>query len=106
MLYYEYLLKHPEENKNITQQSSKNLNWIYFSLPILVTIGLLTYIEVERKKKHIGLMQEKRGYNIVDLGNYVSTNLRNGYSKEQIKNALIKNNYNNQEIEEAFERIK
>ena len=51
-------------------------------------------------------MNQRREQNISALRTYVTTNLRKGYIKEQIRNALIKNNYNNKEIKEAFKGIK
>jgi len=41
-----------------------------------------------------------------DMREYIQTNLRRGYKKEGIRNALIKIGYNNEEIEEAFRRLR
>ena len=51
-------------------------------------------------------MNQRREQNISALRTYATTNLRKGYSKEQIRNALVKNNYDNKEIEEAFRGLK
>ena len=79
-----------------------NLNWVYLSAPILLIIGFLSYLEIKRIKSHKELMLTKQQQNRITLRNYVVNNLRKGYTKKQIRNALIKNNYTSQEIEEAF----
>ena len=97
-----------------TQQETKingnnlfpDYRWLYVAGPIALILGMLAYIEVRRKKDHARLMVMQRNNKSGMLKNYVSANLRKGYRKEQIKNALIKNNYNNQEIEEAFKGIR
>ena len=75
-------------------------------MSIFLIIGLLVSTEMYRKKSSRKLNQERRNYNVAALRNYVTTNLRKGYTKEQIKNAMIKNNYNNEDVDEAFKRIK
>ncbi len=40
------------------------------------------------------------------LRNYIRTNLKKGYSKQQVKAALVKSGYSNKEIEEEFRRIR
>ena len=79
-----------------------NLVWMYVALPIILIVGYLTYVEIKRKKEHQYMMQNQRKQNTDLLRNYVTANLRKGYNKEQIKNALVKSGYNNQIIEEAF----
>ena len=36
------------------------------------------------------------------LRDYIDSNLKKGYTKEQIRNALLKNGYSSQQIEKAF----
>ena len=88
------------------EKEKLNLNWVYIALPLVLIFGMLVFIEMKRKKDHRGLMSQKKQYNTDSIRNYVSTNLRKGFSKEQIRNALIKNNYNNEEIGEAFRVLK
>ena len=97
------LLEIPLES---AQVKSLNLNWLYIALPLLLIFGFLTYIEVKRKSDHKALMSQVQQQSILTLKNYVTTNLRKGYGKEQIRNALVKNNYSNQEIEEAFKGLR
>ena len=97
------LLEIPLES---AQVKSLNLNWLYIALPLLLIFGFLTYIEVKRKNDHKMLMQRVQQQSVLTLKNYVTTNLRKGYSKEQIRNALVKNNYSNQDIEEAFKGLR
>lgn len=94
------------EQSEIIESPKRNLNWLYIVAPILLIFGFLAYIEVNRKKAHIDLIRQHKEQSIISLRNYVTTNLRKGYSKKQIRNALVKNNYNNQEIEEAFSGLR
>lgn len=87
--------------KSADTQPNKNLNWFYTALPLAIVFGLLTYIELKRRNEHTKLMRERKQQELAALKNYVITNLRKGYSKEQIRNAMIKNKYSNKEIEEA-----
>lgn len=90
------------------EEAAKNpsLSWIYVAFPIFIVAGMLTYIEVKRKNDHIKLVSQSKQNKADSLRNYVGTNLRKGYTKEQITNALAKNNYNSQEIQEAFRGIR
>ena len=83
-----------------------NFSWLYVAFPIFIVVGMLTYIEVKRKKDHIKLMSQTKQYKVDSLKNYVQNNLRKGYGREDIRSALIKNNYNSQEIEEAFKGMR
>ncbi|MBI2652420.1 hypothetical protein HYX00_03045 [Candidatus Woesearchaeota archaeon] len=85
-----------QQTKEETKKSKLNINWLYISLPLILIFGLLTFIEIKRRKSHKEIMQTRQQQNISALRNYV---------KEQIRDALIKNNYNNQEIEEIFRRL-
>lgn len=90
------------------EEAAKNpsLSWLYVAFPIFIVAGMLTYIEVRRKNDHIKLMSQTKQYKTDSLRNYVMTNLKKGYGKEQIRDALVKNNYNNQEIQDAFRGIR
>lgn len=97
----------PSESFSVQEEASKiNLNWLYVSLPLLLIFIFLVYLEVKRLKSHKRLMQERVQQNTIALKNYILTNLKKGYSKQQIRNALIKNNYSNEEVEEAFRGIR
>ncbi|MBI3035536.1 hypothetical protein HYY71_04380 [Candidatus Woesearchaeota archaeon] len=80
--------------------------WLFVILPVLLVLGFLAYVEIKRKKEHIELMQKIRQQNMLELRNYVIINLRRGFGKEQIRQALLQNKYTQQEIEEAFKGIK
>ena len=100
------------QQNNVSQKSeenkihSKRLNWIYFSIPLIVVVVFLTYFKVKRNRGRAEMINQKRQQNAYALRSYVIVNLRKGYTKEQIRNALIKNNYTDKEIEEAFKGIK
>ena len=104
-----------EEQKVLTQSnaqdttntpSSFKLNWFYVAAPGLLIVLFLGYLEIKRTVEHRGLMAYHRQQKNLALRNYVAANLRKGFGKGQIRNALAKNNYNNHEIEEAFRGIK
>ena len=98
------------QNHIISTQQDENSNsrfsWLYIAVPLGAIFGMLTIFEVNRKKEHIKLMAWHRNNKSEALKNYVAANLKKGFKQEQIRNALIKNNYNNQEIEEAFKGIR
>ncbi len=83
-----------------------SFSWWYIAAPVLLIIVFLAYLEVKRTKDHAELMRHMKQQNTLALKNYVMTNLRKGYNKEQIRNALIKNNYNKEEIEESFRGLR
>ena len=89
-----------------SESSGLSLIWIYIGLPILIIIVFLAYVEIKRKKSHAELMSQLKNQNSLSLRNYVVANLRNGYGKDQIRNALAKNNYSSKEIEDAFKGLK
>jgi len=78
------------------------ISWLYFSLPILIIIVGLIAVEVKRKKGHASLQKEKRQHFNATLRNYVVTTLKKGFRKDQIRNALLRYNYSEAEIDEAF----
>ena len=87
-------------------ETKSNISSLYIILPLLLVFGLLVLIEINRRKDNAGLTQTYQKQNINALRSYVTTNLRKGYSKEQIRTALIKNNYNSKEIEETFRGLR
>ncbi|MEK6983153.1 MAG: hypothetical protein AABX33_01140 [Nanoarchaeota archaeon] len=87
------------------KESKINLNWFFITLPLLLIFGLLAYIEINRRKNHKQLMQKHQEQNIIALRNYISINLKKGFTNEQIKNALIKNNYDVKILDEAFMKL-
>lgn len=94
-------LQVPEEQ----EESSANLNWVYIAALAVAVVGLFAYVEIERKKGHKDLHQQRQQQNTSVLRSYAIANLRKGYSKEQIRNALAKNNYREKEIEEALRGV-
>ena len=90
----------------IPLSSERNPFWVYTALPILLVIVFLFYVEFKRKKEHAELMQKIKQQNILSLKNYIMTSLRRGYSKEQIRNSLVKAGYNRTDIEEALRNVK
>ena len=68
--------------------------------------GLLTYIELKRRNEHTKLMRQRKQQELAALKNYAITNLRKCCVKEQIRSALLKNNYNVAEIKESFKGVK
>ena len=109
---FESLAKNQAENSaqsnvdNAAGKNPANLSWLYVAFPIFIVAGMLVYIEAKRKKDHAGLMSQSKQYKANSLKNYVQTNLRKGYGRGQIANALAKNNYSSQEIQDAFRGIR
>jgi len=83
-------------------QSPSTSSWIYIALPLIAILGLLVLIEFNRRKSHAKLIDKVNPQNTLNLRNYVVSNLKRGSSKEQIRSALVKNGYTNQEIDNAF----
>ena len=77
------------------KKSSKLNYFMIIALFAIVVLILFFYFELKRKIKAR-----------LQLNKYIVSNLKKGYSKQQIVSALIKDNYNSQEIEEAFKRLK
>ena len=110
----------PEEEYNLAQtasvddiseltgseQTSKEFAWLYVAAPVVLVVLFLGYLEIKRLKEHAQMIQKHASIKNNELKNYVMTNLRKGYTKDQIRNALAKNSYNKQEIEDAFRETK
>ena len=103
------------EQKVLTQSNAQDttntpsnfkLNWFYVAAPGLLIVLFLGYIEIKRVKEHKGLIFNYKQQKNLALRNYVAANLRKGFGKGQIRNALVKSNYNSKEIEEAFRVIR
>ncbi|MEK6967245.1 MAG: hypothetical protein AABX51_01290 [Nanoarchaeota archaeon] len=62
--------------------------WPYIAGLLLLVLAILLSVRFRKKAN--------------PLRNYVAANLKKGYTKEQIRNALLKNGYSNKEIEKAF----
>lgn len=88
------------------QRNSLKLSWLYVLFPVVIAALFIGYHEFDRKKWHIEFNAHKRQQSAMALRSYVASNLKKGFKREQIRNALAKNNYNNHEIEEAFKGIK
>ena len=90
--------------KSAAMENSKGfkLSWLYVLFPVVIAALFIGYHEFGRKKWHMEFNAHKRQQSALALRAYVASNLKKGFKKEQIKNALIKNNYKNHEIEEAF----
>ena len=90
-----------EENGSKIQLNSKITPTFYYLsfLPVIIIILILGFYFM--RFKIYGKRRTK-----ADLRNYITDNLKKGYGKEQIKNALIKNNYNPQEIDEGFKELR
>lgn len=74
--------------------------------PLALIIGFLVSVEVKRRKDHARLMVRQRGQKADALRDYIASNLKKGFGKEQIRNALYKNGYDSGEIDEAFKGMK
>ncbi len=94
------------ENLPPKESSKLHIDWIFVLMPVLLILSYLTYLEMRRIKSHKSLEQQRQQQSNIALRNYVAINLRKGYNKEQIRSALIKNNYSNEEFEEAFKGLK
>ena len=83
-----------QNNATGTKKKSNKIYWIIaaITLPILISLGFLkSKIAENRKREQI----------IMKLRVYASTYLRRGYTLQQIRDVLIKNKFNNEDIEEA-----
>ena len=76
------------------------LSKMYLTGAAIVIVIFLLYIILKRRARAGSLKQDAA------LRNYIAANLRKGYPKQQIRNALLKDGYTNQEIEEAFRRVR
>ena len=95
----------PEEKKLGQVKSSEkyfNFEWAYIILPLALIFGLLVFVEVKRQKDHQNLLEKKNLHDSVALKQYVNSSLSKGFSKDNIRNALLKNSYKQKEIEDAF----
>ena len=95
-----------QENSVEPETRSFGIKWPYIIAPLALIVLFLGYLEIKRLQDHNQLTQKRALQKSGELRNYAITNLRKGYSKEQIRNALVKNNYTNQEIEGVFKGIK
>lgn len=75
---------------------------IIIGLTILVIVIIIIFLELDRLKYHKNLKENYRIEKSSELKNYIVRELRKGYTKEQIRNTLIKSGWSNKEIEEAF----
>lgn len=100
----------PEDSTPVSidsgQETQPSFSWLYVAFPLILVAGLLAYVEVKRKKGHVELTNESRRNKMDSLKSYVEGNLKKGYNKGQISDALAKNNYNSREIEEAFKGLR
>jgi hypothetical protein len=88
------------------EEKKPNTLAIIISLTFLLIIIIFAYLEFNRLKYHKNLKVNYKEERLNDMREYIQTNLRRGYKKEGIRNALIKIGYNNEEIEEAFRRLR
>ncbi|GEM_PF-2595522 len=95
------------ENLQVAEESASKIKftWLYFTFPVFILLGFFLYHEVERKKGHSDIAGQKRQHLLSGLRNYALSNMKKGYKKEQIKNALIKNNYDEKDVDEAFKGL-
>ena len=63
-------------------------SWMYTAVLLVLILAVLVFIQLRKKAS--------------PLRGYVKDNLRKGYTKEQIRNSLLKNNYSREEIERAL----
>jgi len=95
------------QNKNSQlSESGFKLSWHYGIIPLAVILGFLAYVETKRKIDHARLLVNHRNNKIEMLRNYIQNYLKKGFSKDQIRNALVKYHYAPHDIEEAFKGIR
>ena len=87
----------PADTSTQSQVNKNNLTWIsviiYGALITVILISLLLYRIIRRGSTN-------------NLRLYIIDNLKKGFSKEQIRKALIKANYSSKEIVEAFKGMR
>ena len=81
-----------------------SIKWLYVAAPLVLIMGFLLFVELRRKSDHAQLLSKHQSQKADVLKTYVAANLRKGYSKDQIRNALLKNNYSVKEVDEALGR--
>ncbi|MBI2650729.1 hypothetical protein HYX04_05475 [Candidatus Woesearchaeota archaeon] len=86
-------------------ESPLSIAWIYWIAPIAAGILFLVFFEISRLRQHNDLEQSRLDYRIIGIQNFILLNLRKGFSKDQIRNALLKK-YSKSEIDKAFGGIK
>lgn len=82
------------------------LNWYYAAIPLAAILGMLVYVETKRRISHARLLAANRNNKSETLKNYARDYTSKGYSREQIKNSLLKYGYSAEQIEEAFKEMK
>lgn len=102
----EYVNSAPVASETDEDSKVSSLKWYYVAVPVFLIVLFLGYVEIKRVKEHKSLIASHQQQKNLALRNYVVANLRKGYTKGQIRNALIKNNYSNQEVEDAFKGIR
>ena len=85
-----------EEPREITVEETGGLGWVYIIIALIVLGGLggLGFIIFEKKRAHLSLHQEKQHHKLEDqsmqrLQSYVKQTLEQGYTKAQVKQALL-----------------
>lgn len=97
-----------EDNETNLEQKREgfSLQWIYVAFPVFLVAVFIAFHEIDRKRWHSGFQEQKKEHKISELRKYASANLKKGFSRSQISQALSKGGYSNKEIGEAFKGIK
>lgn len=101
------LIAEAAKEEQVPSEGTKpfGIKWPYIAALLILIAAFLSYLEITRINNHRKLMRQQTQHMKIALRNYVITNLRKGFTKEQIKNALVKNNYSKNEVEEAFKVV-
>lgn len=86
----------------------KKINIFAIVIGTVILVGLIIFgyfqvIKLRHQEKPSGTNNSGM---LFGIKTYISTNLRKGYSKGQIKNALLKSGWKNQEVEDAFMKLR
>ena len=98
-------IANPQDSTPLNVEGQENQlkpSWFYVAFPLILVAGLLVYVETKRRRDHSQLESQSRHNKVDSLKGYVQNAVQKGYSKEQIVEALMKNNYDQDMIEEAF----
>lgn len=84
----------PLETENDTLPKSSYLFWFILIFVIAVLLGAYLFIKKRKESQTIGPLKQ-----------YISENIKKGFTLQQIKNMLFKEGYSDKEIEKAIKSI-
>jgi len=87
------------------QLSPVRYSWV-FAVTFIIIIISFAALELSRKKHESSLAKERYLQEELQLKTYISTNLRRGYTSQQIRNGLLKDGWNKDIVDNSFQGLK